>query len=267
MRCLLAPALALCFAAPAQAEMFDCVITPSNVVRVGSPVSGLLDEVFVDQGDLVKPGQRLATLRSEVERTSIEVLALQADSAAEIEAQQSRLTLSEKRLERVQKMVKSNVATREQLEAAEAETEVIERELAIAEMRQQVARLELERARRQLAQREIISPIEGVVIERRLFSGEFLHQESHVVTLAQINPLRIEAYLPVSFYGDVEPGMILTVHPDAPVQGVFDARVDVVDRVFDAASGTFGIRLEFANPDLSVPAGHRCRIELTATGQ
>jgi hypothetical protein len=40
--------------------------------------------------------------------------------------------------------------------------------------------------------------------------------------------------------------------------------VTVVDRVFDAASSTFGVRLELPNPDYSLPAGLRCRIRFLA---
>jgi hypothetical protein len=38
------------------------------------------------------------------------------------------------------------------------------------------------------------------------------------------------------------------------------AKVAVVDQVFDAASGTIGVRLELPNPDLRLPAGIHCRV-------
>lgn len=246
----------------ASAEMFNCVINPAVVLRVGGPVEGLLEAVFVDQGDLLVKGQKIAALRSEVEVTTVNVLSVQAESKAEVEAQQSRLTLANKRLDRVREMVSRNIATQEDLEAAEAEAEVITRELAIAELRRTVAQMELERARQQLSQREILSPIDGVVISRHLFDGEYLDQDSPVVTLARINPLHVEAYLPVAYYDTVTPGMTLPVLPDAPLTGSYDGRVSVVDRVFDAASGTFGVRIVLENPDLEIPAGHRCQVEL-----
>ena len=260
-------ALATALALPAAAETFDCVINPAVTVRVGGPVPGLLDEVYVDQGDIVTQGQKLARLRSEVEATTLDVVALQAESRAEIEAQESRLKLAQQRLERVQEMVSRNIAPLQDLEAAEAETDVIARELAIAEMRQKVAQLERERAGQLLAQRLVTSPVEGVVVVRHLFGGEYLDQDSPVVTIARVDPLHVEAFLPVALYGSVEPGMVLPVTPDAPITGTRDAQVEVVDRVFDAASGTFGVRLRLDNANLSIPAGHRCRIEIPAATQ
>lgn len=248
----------------AQGQSVDCVIVPAVTVRLGAPVSGLIERVTVDQGDIVKAGQIVATLRAEVERTTIEVLALQAKSTAEIEAQKSRLVLAGKRLDRVRTLVERALTPKEQLETAEAETEVIKRELAIAEMRKQVAGLELSRARQQLEQRRIISPIDGVVVKRVLFDGEFLPQDGYVVTIAQINPLKVEAYLPVSLFRSVAVGDVLTVHPSPPVEGKFKTPIDMVERVFDAASGTFGIRLHLENPDLAIPAGHRCELDLPA---
>ena len=263
---LLAVWLAAPGAALAQGRSFDCVIDPAVTVQLGAPVSGLLDRVFVDQGDVVHRGQVVATLRSEVERTSVEVLTLQADSSAEIEAQQSRLALAEKRLTRIRSMAERNLTPRDELETAEAEREVTKRELAIAEMKRRVAALELDRARQQLAQREIASPIDGVVVERHLFDGEFLAQDGHVVTIAQMDPLKVEAYLPVDLFGTVAPGDVLRVRPEAPLTGSFEATIDVVDRVFDAASGTFGIRLHLDNPDQAIPAGHRCQVDLAPQG-
>lgn len=262
MKCAATLALLLSSPSAATADFFDCVIIPAVTVQLGAPVSGLLDQVLVDQGDLVVAGQKVATLRSEVERTTLEVLVLQAESRAEIEAQFSRLALAEKRLARVQNMVERSIAPREDLDTAEAEVEVITRELVIAEMRQKVAILELERARQQITQREILSPVNGVVIVRHRYDGEFLPQDGYAVTISQINPLIVEAFLPVSYYRSVVPGEVLRVLPDPPVGGDYSGIVNIVDRVFDAASGTFGIRVLLDNTDLSIPAGSRCQIEL-----
>ena len=48
--------------------------------------------------------------------------------------------------------------------------------------------------------------------------------------------------------------------PEAPLTGEYTAKVTVVDRVVDAASGTFGVRLELPNHDLKLPAGLKCSV-------
>jgi len=44
------------------------------------------------------------------------------------------------------------------------------------------------------------------------------------------------------------------------VRGNFRAKVVLIDRLIDAASGTFRIRLELPNPGHKIPAGIRCRV-------
>ena len=48
--------------------------------------------------------------------------------------------------------------------------------------------------------------------------------------------------------------------PERPIGGSYSAVVKVVDRVIDAASGTFGVRLELPNRERKIPAGVRCRV-------
>jgi multidrug efflux pump subunit AcrA (membrane-fusion protein) len=51
------------------------------------------------------------------------------------------------------------------------------------------------------------------------------------------------------------------VTPEAPLNGTsYNARVSVVDRVVDAASGTLGVRLELPNPGYRLPAGLKCKV-------
>src|SRR5262249_31802780 len=129
----------------------------------------------------------------------------------------------------------------------------------------QMAELELQRSQATLEQRTIRSPIDGVVVKRTLGPGEYVHQEGHIVTLARIDLLNVETFLPVRYYGQIKPGDMASVRPDEPVGGERAAVVRIVDQVFDAASGTFGVRLELANPERIVPAGLRCRVTFDTT--
>ena len=57
----------------------------------------------------------------------------------------------------------------------------------------------------------------------------------------------MEVLLPVEAFGRMQIGM----HGDLTAEGFagrHSATVKVVDRVFDAASGTFGVQLELPNP-------------------
>ena len=74
----------------------------------------------------------------------------------------------------------------------------------------------------------------------------------------QIDPLRVEAALPVEAFGQVRVGMTGTVEWETAVSDPHVAQVTVVDPIVDAASGTIGVRLELPNPDTRLPAGTKC---------
>ena len=85
-----------------------------------------------------------------------------------------------------------------------------------------------------------------------------------MLKLAQLHPLHVEIIAPVELWGTILEGMEGEVIPEDPVGGVYYARVTIVDRVIDAASGTFGIRLELPNPDYVLPSGLKCRVRFIA---
>lgn len=122
-----------------------------------------------------------------------------------------------------------------------------------------LAELELNRSIAELNQRMLRSPITGVVVKRFLHPGEFVNRNP-ILELAQLDPLRVEVFAPISLLGRLAVGMRGQVMPEAPVGGTHGARVTVVDRVVDAASSTFGVRLELSNPNYKIPAGLKCRV-------
>ena len=71
----------------------------------------------------------------------------------------------------------------------------------------------------------------------------------------------------MSLLGKISVGMQAVVKPEEPVKGEFPAKVTVVDKVVDAASGTFGVRLELPNPDLKLPAGLKCAVRFNRNNQ
>jgi RND family efflux transporter MFP subunit len=250
----------------ATAKTFECVIEPSVVVQIGGPIPGLLSEVIVERGDRVSKGQVVARLNSGVEEATVSLLSEQAKNTAEIDAQKARAELAVSRAGRAQELMKRNVTSEDKFEEAMAEMKVLQREVAMAEMRHRVSELELARAETVLDQRSIRSPIDGIVTERFMYGGEYLAQEGKVATIARLDPLNVETYLPVALFGKVQVGMQAKVTPDPPIEGTYDGKVSVVDQVFDAASGTFGVRISLSNPGLKLPAGQRCEVEFAGVG-
>jgi multidrug efflux pump subunit AcrA (membrane-fusion protein) len=168
-----------------------------------------------------------------------------------------------KKLKRAEELVKQNFISVNARDEAEAEHNLAIEEMRRAQENQKIAGHEAKRASEVLAMRTIRSPFSGVVVEVLLKPGEFgaITFKDPILKLAEIDPLHVEVILPVSFYGKVKPGQRATIMPEAPVGGRYDTVVKIVDRVVDAASGTFGVRLELPNRKQNLPAGVRCKVQ------
>ena len=259
-RSFLFMAVAVLAADVSHGATFDCVMEPSLTVKLGSPVASILSRVMVERGDRVVRGQLVAQIESSVEEAVVAANAERAESTAEIEAKQSILKQKSGVMQRKRDLLSRNVGSIQDSENAQADFRVAEQEVVLARLGKRMAELELSRSRAMLEQRTIRSPIDGVVTQRSLGPGEYVHQDATVITVARIDPLNVEAFMPVSLFGRVHVGDMAMVRPDDPVGGERPARVQVVDQVFDAASGTFGVRLSLLNPDNSLPGGLRCRV-------
>jgi RND family efflux transporter MFP subunit len=264
---LLATAIAL----PASAEdqktgggEYDCLIQPKMVLKLGTPVPGLISELLVDRGAVVKKGDVIAKLESGVEEASVSLAKARAENDATIRSNHAKLEFQRRKDERMKQLRKNETVSFAIADEAETAARVAQSELDEANINLQLAQLELARASEVLKQRTIRSPIDGVVVARALGPGEYAFDQGHLVTVSQIDPLNVEVYLPLSQFGRIRLGTSAQVYPE--VGGEYAAIVTIVDQVFDAASATIGVRLELPNPDYALPAGLKCQIRFPGIG-
>lgn len=243
---------------------FNCVMTPREVVELGSAANGVLKEILVQPGDVVEKGQVLARLDDEVEKATVELARLRASNNFAIESGRQRTKYFGSSLERARSLYEKNVTTLERMEKAETEGKLAEFELKRAELERRMVRVELKRAEALLKMKSVVSPFDGVVMDRKLSPGAFVHEQSVLMTLAEVDPLIVEVFLPVRLYNTISVGQVGRILPNEPVGGVYEAQVLTVDPVFDAASGTFRVRLELPNADRSIPGGVRCRVSFAS---
>lgn len=252
-------AISLPVALCAENVEFDGIIAPYRVIKVGSGVTGILETVDVDRGDMVKKGQVLATLQSSVEKATMELARTRATLEASIKVKQERWAYSARQHKRIAELYKKEVLPFEKMDEAETNQKLAELELREAIENKRLAEMELNRAIAVVQRMRILSPIKGVVVERFLSPGEYVENQP-VLELAQLDPLNVEVILSVGMLGSVRVGMTGDVRPEAPVNGMYRARVTIVDKVIDAASGTFGVRLEIPNPKYLLPPGLKCKV-------
>ncbi len=242
-----------------RAADLDCLIESYVQVAISSPVEGMIERVTVERGASVKVGQVLVELESSVEKAAVVMAKIKAEMLSPHKSNQVRLEFGERRFNRTVELYRKDLIPMKEYDEAETAKALAEVGVLEARENEQLARAELVRAEAAYALRSVRSPINGVVVERLLAPGEFAKQ-APILKLAQLDPLRVEVIAPVQLWGQIAVGMPAQIMPEAPVKGSHRARVTIVDRVIDAASGTFGVRLELPNPNLRLPAGLKCTV-------
>jgi RND family efflux transporter MFP subunit len=216
----------------------------------------------------VSKGEVVAELDSDLQQIAVELAKLKATSTADLESQKVRLELRKAEEERAATLHSKAIASTKALDEAVTERQLAELALQKSDLDYKMAQQELAQAQARLERRSVRSPVRGVVADVTIRPGEYAYEQAPLMTIAEIDPLYVKVWLPVRHYRKVHVGTIGEVIPEDPIGGLYRAKVTIIDRVFDAASSTFALRLELPNSDYALPAGLRCRVHfLEEAGQ
>ncbi len=234
----------------------DGLIKPSAVVDIGAAAKGIVDTIRAERTHRVEAGQVLLSLDSTVEKLVLKKAMAMAAFDGDILLNQAQLSFAQRAEERIRNIEAVPSHDKDQ---AKTEIEINRYQLKKVQENRQLATLEMEQAEAALARRSVVSPISGVVVERYVSEGEYVNGQP-VMKVARIDPLSVEVIVPAATFGKIRPGMTAQVQPELDIYPSKLAVVTLVDRVIDAASNTYGIRLELPNPDLTLPGGLKCRV-------
>jgi hypothetical protein len=213
----------------------------------------------VERNSLVKKGQILVDLESEVEKATVELARTRARLTAEIELRRAAFGFNQRNQARIDALHEKKAVPFHVKDESDTDLSKARWQLLKAKDAQRLAALELAKANAILRLRTILSPIDGVVVARHKAVGEFV-DEQPILRLARIDPLRVDVIAPVELFGSIREGMQAEVTLENHGNTTYTATVSMVDRVVDAASGTFDVRLELSNPDYRIPSGLKCDV-------
>ncbi|TCK07582.1 efflux RND transporter periplasmic adaptor subunit [Marinobacterium mangrovicola] len=243
------------------AQGYKCVIEPRATIKLGSSEDGVIEEVLVKRGEKVTEGQPVANLERALETISVDLAKMKAESNEAIRSARVQVDFRRKELDRLVSLREKNVISAKDYDQAEVELRLTRLSLDSAAYDRDIAEVEYEYAKQKLARRVIRSPVDGIVTEVSLGKGEYAYEQAPLMTIAAIDPLHVEVYLPVQLYSEIEIGMAADVSPELVSDSSYRAWVIAIDSVFDASSRTFGVRLELPNQDYQLPAGMHCSLQ------
>ena len=246
-------------------------LQPINQVDVGSELSGLVREVFVDFNGQVHKGEVLARL----DTTRLEAQVLQSEAAldaagarvAQAKASQLEAAAQLARLERVREISGGKVPSTAELDAGKASAARAAAEVASAEAARGQARATLETFRTDLGKTSIRSPIDGIVLKRTVEPGQTVAaslQAPILFTLAEdLTRMELLVSADEADVASIADGQRAKFTVDAWPGEQFDAEVVQVRFGADALEGvvTYGVLLRVENPE------RRLRPGMTATAE
>lgn len=247
-------------------------LAPTNEVEVGSELSGIIEQVFVDVNDHVKKGQVLARL--DVSRLKDQVIQAQANlAAAEAQMLQSQASVAEAkanlaRLRHVAELSGGKVPSSMELDTAEAA--LARAEAAEASARAGVAqvRAALNSDRTNLAKASIHSPINGVVLARKVEPGQTVAASLSAPVLFKLAEdlakMELQVDVDEADVGQVRAGQAAGFTVDAWPGRRYDARITRVNYGSTTTDQvvSYETTLEVDNKDLSLRPGMTASAEI-----
>jgi HlyD family secretion protein len=254
-------------------------LQPTNNVTVGSELSGLLTKVLVEENDRVKKGEPLAQLESSKLADAI-ARSRAAVASAEAQVLQSEATVMEaratvERYEQVSTLSGGKVPSRAEMDAARANLKRAEANAAMARAAVPQARAGLRSDETNLTKATIRSPIDGIVLARKVDPGQTVAatlQAPVLFTIAEdLRKMQLEGDVDEAEVGQVKVGQSVTFTVDAWPGRIYTGKVVRLGYGSETKDGvvTYPAVIDVDNGDLSLRPGMTATAEIvtiTRTG-
>lgn len=226
---------------------------PSIRSRVNFAAQGVVLDVIVKEGDVVKKGDVLIRLDDRADRHLFEALEMEGKSELKINAAQA--DLEQKRVELERKVKSRPEGGSSMLEVEEAKVNVLIREIQVDVEKMTRRQKELEALRQgvRVEQMTLTAPFDGVVEKIDLKPGETPEVQRFALTLVDNTPVWVNVFLPTRVTLKLKVGDELEVRYK-DTDEVTKGRVIMLSPVADAGSEQRLVRLELPN-EKELPSG------------
>jgi len=167
-------------------------LEPRDYVDVGSQVSGQLEKVHVDIGDVVKSGDLLAEIDPEIYESRVKADEARLKTLNAQRAQQvAQVDSARNKFARNQKLIKSKAVSQDLFEDAETALKVAEAQLLSLDAQIEEAQSTLEGDQASLGYTKIYAPMDGTVVSQSSQEGQTLNASQSAPVLVQLANLDI----------------------------------------------------------------------------
>ncbi|MFH2052671.1 MAG: efflux RND transporter periplasmic adaptor subunit [bacterium] len=229
-------------------------LEPVTTVQVGTQVSGIVDEILADFNDRVLEGQVIARIDTTLLAAAVASAEAQLDRAA------AELRQAEREFDRIEPLY------REEMVSA-SEFNGVQYGLDVARAGLKGARVDLDRARRNLAYATITAPIAGTVVRRSVDVGQTVQSSFSAPELFQIagdlTEMQILVAVDESDIGRIREGQAtkftVQAYPDDTFQGT--VRQVRLQSVVDDNVVNYQVVVSVENPGMRLLPGMTATVD------
>ena len=253
----------------------------ANVTALSAfQIAGRVAKVFVEEGQAVGKGQVLAELDAADYRNGYDAAQGQADAAQAVdrkaqegpraqELEQARIDYAQwqdqytrMKLLYEHKSLPANdfkkieagyLAAQQRYEMARQGTRAQDKEAANGQYR--AAAAQMHEAEKRLADTRLLAPIAGFVGMRRIDVGDTVGAGTPVISVLDLNPVKVRVAIPEAEIGKVREGARAMVTIPSLDGRQFEGKVEAVGVAADPASRTYTVKIAVANPERVLRAG------------
>ena len=204
-----------------------------RTVQIGTQVSGVVQQLYVDYNDIVKKDQLLAELDPSILQTQVAVQEANL-LRSKVDLEQKNITLEndKRKLERQQELFSKNLVTKEQLETAQLSVKMDEASINSSKASLVQTQANLDTANLNLGYTKIRAPIDGVITNRAADRGQTVNATNSAPTLytmaTDLTTMKLTASIDEAEVSKVRKGQPVTFRVDSYAGSTFRGTVNQV---------------------------------------
>ena len=236
---------------------------PSADANLSFIRSGRVIQVNVKKGDSVKPGQVLARLNDDLEKTKLQQLQTHLDHEARTDAEKAKLTQKKKDLIALENAAKDGASSVKEVDNARLEVVQLEFSLKVIAFEKEQIKEQIDEQKILQKQTRLEALESGIVEEVSLERGESVERLKEVFRVVRINPLWVEVNIPLMNTQNLKIGSELTVlFPNfGETKIAKKGKIIYRSSIADPGSETLKFRLEVENKEQRL-VGERVKVLL-----
>jgi len=244
-------------------------LEPLKRVNVGSQVSGTVKELYVDFNSVVKEGQLLAELDSSQLEVQVAIQQASVDRLNnDIASQEAQLADMQRQFQRTVQLHERGLLTQQAFEAAELGIKSRETQVSASKKQLVQAEASLSSAKLNLSYAKIYSPIDGVVIQRRVSLGQTVQASmttpQFFLLCTPLQVLKLTAWVDEYNIGRVRPGQQVGFKVGTYGSQVFTGTVDAIRLNAQNINSvvTYPVWISVPNDDLRLRPGMTAEVSV-----